>query len=80
MCSGLGEGLITRPEESYRVCMCVQLCVICNPQVTRPRSEFGFRVMETKKDLSIGVCLKRATGLTDWHGLRIPLLNFEFLL
>jgi hypothetical protein len=39
--SGLCDGLITRSEESYRVCVCLIVCDLETSTVRRPRTEFG---------------------------------------
>jgi len=38
--SGLFDGLITRLEESHRVCVSLILCVLGTPK-RRPRTDFG---------------------------------------
>ena len=61
--SGPGDGLITRSEESYRVCMCMCVCVcvcliVCDLEtstITRSRPEVGCSATEGKTRQAMNV-------------------------
>jgi len=53
---GLYDELITRPEESYRVCVCVCVCVrararCSNFEIRRPQCGVGCRASEKQNNL-----------------------------
>jgi hypothetical protein len=41
-CRGLRNGLITRSEGSYRLCVCVSMCDLEATKMLRPGPEFGW--------------------------------------
>jgi hypothetical protein len=51
---GLCDGLITRPGESYRVCVCVCLSVIVKPRYKEALTHEGL-LRYGKKKCSIGI-------------------------
>jgi len=49
--SGLWDGLITRPEESYRlcVCLCLTVCDLKTSTMRRPRARVGILSLRNKR-------------------------------
>jgi hypothetical protein len=46
---GLCDGMITRPEKSCRICMCLCVCDLETSTVRRPRRELGCRATAKEK-------------------------------
>jgi hypothetical protein len=54
--SGLCDWLITRPEQSYRLCVCLTVCDLETSTVRRPSPEVGCWV--TERIISCGLYVK----------------------
>jgi hypothetical protein len=57
--SSLCDELITRSEESYRVCVCAKLCVIYKPQKRRLRPELDSFATEKVKTTYVMIVVYR---------------------
>jgi hypothetical protein len=75
---GLGDGLITRPKKSYRLC-CVVVCDLENSRMRRPLPALGRSARENEKIICLElVAFKNRTASsgnflpTFWDNLTVP--------
>jgi hypothetical protein len=73
--SGVCDGMITRSEESYRLCVCLLVCALETSTLRRPRTELGDCATGKRVNRSF---LNESYGLFSVHTLS-PRLKSDVL-